>query len=438
MPHRIALAWIAACGIWQLFVPPVSGIANNGDYSKVTGYYKLAPTVGWGPGEYTYFLTGYRFDPANEWRSGISTSAHLFVWPAVKLSRLLYSKRFFHIHALTLLHFSVYLVLCWAMLRRLPIAAMFLAAFVLSDSAYLSYLPSFYMDTTALLALLGAAAALLLSPDRLAAPLAFTAAALILIASKAQHAPLGLALAGIAAAAAFRFERRWLWAASAALVALASIAMLNATTPSYRAAPLFSVIFWKLQPDATDLQELGLSAEDLKYRGMHCYSPGSPTEDANWRDAFLARTGFAKLAGFYLRHPVRTLGCVWRDLVDSAWRHPDPVLGTRRQEDGFAPGTRSGGLAIWSGFRSTVLHAFPALLVFVLIASLMVGEIRPAAAIACVALGVATLLDTLETARHLFLFHVACDALFVYWLSRLAVTLSHAAGSRSLSRYTPA
>jgi len=43
------LAWllvVAASG-WQLFHSPVIGISNNGDHSKVSGDYKLAPVVVW-------------------------------------------------------------------------------------------------------------------------------------------------------------------------------------------------------------------------------------------------------------------------------------------------------------------------------------------------------------------------------------------------------
>jgi len=67
----------------------------------------VAVSAGWRPGEYAYFVTNYRFAPANLWRGDQLSSEHLFVWPADKPNRLFYSKAKFSIHALTVVHLLV-------------------------------------------------------------------------------------------------------------------------------------------------------------------------------------------------------------------------------------------------------------------------------------------------------------------------------------------
>ncbi len=428
----LCLLWIAGSAAWQLFAPPVLGVANNGDYPKVAGYYSLAPAAGWGPGEYAYFATDYRFSPANLWRSEQLSSEHLFVWPAVKLSRLFYSKTKFSIHALTLVHLLVYLLVAWALLcglARLPahfsIPACLLTALALSDTAYVGYLASFYMDCAAMLGTVALAACLLYSVRHPLTAIAFTAAAGVLVFSKSQHAPLAMPLFCFAAFWAWR-NRGWArvaWFAAALATGGAGVYMLTSLDRSYRAAPLFSMIFYRIGNSSTDLAadfaELGVGQDYARYRGMHCYSPGSPVEDRAWRDEFLARTNLGKLAIFYVRHPIRAAAFVWEDLGYAAWRHPDPILGIRRAEDGYPPNARAGGMTIWNAARTTLQRLFPASVLILIAASLLVPRLRLAACCGALALAVATLGDTLETARHLYVFHILCDALAVYWLASL-------------------
>lgn len=109
--------------------------------------------------------------------------------------------------------------------------------------------------------------------------------------------------------------------------------MLASLDRSYRAAPLFSMIFCKIgnaSPDpAADFTEVGVGPDYAHHHGMYCYSPGSPVEDRAWRDAFLALTSLGKLTGSYLRHPGCAASLVGDDLGHAAWRNPDPILGIR-------------------------------------------------------------------------------------------------------------
>src|ERR1041385_7323194 len=70
-----ALALFAVSVGYQLFVPPVVGLANNGDFVKVFGIFSLgAPT----DDEYKFVTLKYDFDPKyHAWREFISTEQAL-------------------------------------------------------------------------------------------------------------------------------------------------------------------------------------------------------------------------------------------------------------------------------------------------------------------------------------------------------------------------
>ncbi|MCX6612726.1 MAG: hypothetical protein NTW74_17985, partial [Acidobacteria bacterium] len=352
-PKLVALAaWllIVAATSWQIFGRPVLGISNNGDYSKVSGYYKLAPVVGWGVGESEFYVPDYEFADRHFYASALTSSEHVFAWPAVKLSRLLFGKQSFSllmVGAVKLLWLWVaaWWVL-WALARSGNWPGLLLATLWLADASTICYLPGFYMDSAALLFTISLAASLLWWGRGYSwAALPAVVSAVGVLMSKSQHAPLAFVFALAALVVAWR--HRWV-VAVALLFGLLGYGMLRETTSQYAAVPVFTLTFHRI---AATGDRMGLDESYRKYEGMHAYSPGSPIEDRAWGEEFLKRVSLEKIARWYLTHPLATAGYLIEDWRRFAGVQPDAGLGWRRREDGFAARSQAGGLTVWKWLR---------------------------------------------------------------------------------------
>src|SRR5579862_5432603 len=178
----------------QLFIPPYIGMADNGDFSKVTMRFSLKPTEEYY--KYDYVNTDYVKSPRYFWVSPLFSTE---IWPAtlaVYLKGVKNDGDTFNIRWLGAIHAALFLLaysLLLRALRPLPtwVAALLgaVALWVFTDVLYVSYFNSFYSDTTALLGLFGAvAAAILLATEGPTARVlaAFTFFSLLLIGSKPQ------------------------------------------------------------------------------------------------------------------------------------------------------------------------------------------------------------------------------------------------------------
>ena len=126
------------------------------------------------------------------------------------------------------------------------------------------------------------------------------------------------------------------WSA-AVLVLLADAAMLGSTDASYRGQAMFNVLFFRLGPAGVDLQPLGVRSEELRYRGMNAYTQGAPAANRAWTEEFGRRTGFVRLAGWYVRHPASTARIPDGDAEE--WRSRDAPRQPEQFPGGGWPGS---------------------------------------------------------------------------------------------------
>jgi hypothetical protein len=430
----------AACLAVQVLLPGFIGIANNGDFGKVYAWLCLAPR---GAATFIHFQPDYIWSARNYWNSPYHSSESALAWVATRIAGATREGAAFDIRWLGAIHaalclaaFGVLLTGLRAMGRRTQAASAALPLVVFTDVCYTAYLNSFYMDAAALCALLLMTAAAVwmtaTAPPRAAPLCVFALAALLFVTSKAQHAVwMGLPAAWLFARGLQWQARRWralAWSA-AALVLLAGAGMLITTDASYRGQALFNVLFYRLGPAGADLQPLGVRSGELQYIGMHAYIPGAPAADRAWTEEFGRRTGFARLLCWYARHPGSTLGFLTATLKEGAPEMRPVYLGNFRAEDGRAAAARTERFAVWSNWRSALLRRWPWHIVAWYI-------VFPAACLASgssvrwVAMGIAVLGagefaaaalgDSLDAARHLFLFHAATDLTICFAASWLA------------------
>ncbi len=210
-PWEIA-AWILAAGIVaaQLLVPPVVGLANNGDYESVMGYVGFQYlTQDHGEKYFQWIMTKFAYGPPGWFKSGLLTSEALIAWLARLISEPFAHGGFFDLRVLGATH-GLLLVAGLALLIRstapLSAAARWTAAallvFFFTDVGYVAPLNSFYSQAASLVFLvltLGIAAWTVAFGRSWTAAALYFLCALAFVGSKPQEviqAPL-LALFGL-------------------------------------------------------------------------------------------------------------------------------------------------------------------------------------------------------------------------------------------------
>ncbi len=452
--HRPKAAWEILCFVtffglvgYQLFLPPVTGLANNGDFLKVLGPWSICSDHQ--PQNNKSLVTDYIVEPRCQFDLGIPTLERPLAGAARHLSALFLGERRFDLRFLAAMHLAI-LLLGFGILLRLTLRAPapvrycipLLFILIFSDVAYTGYLNSAYMDASAFVLLVTMtviATAACLSRNRGSGliTLGYLIAGLALVFSKSQHALLGVIFAIVAAVFAFRSTTLWRrvrWAAVALLLTGGATTMLAITPSSYSLFAIYSVIFARLGPHSAAplamLKELGLGEQDLQYMNTTAYTPGAPIYTELWAEDFLRRTSFADLIVYYLHHPSVPLLEMDSDLKLAAPAMRPPEMPNFREQDGIPPGTMATRFSFWSNLRSAALRAFPyAVLLFYLapwVAAIAAWRrkmnnsdrlVMPLA-LALSAAGVmefamATLTDALDSARHLFIFHVITELLIL-------------------------
>lgn len=205
-PPLLATLICAGLALYVAFVPPINGLADNGDFYRAmytNGIYKLLGT------HYNYFdFVTQKFGLMkyyNDYQSVNFSSQPLFVKLAIGLNKLFYSKTVFDIRFMGIVNVIPYLggiyLLTDALtyparrLRNYLIAG--LVVIVFGDSSFTLYFNSFFAEPQMLsLTLISFSAILLLARQRYRRrwPLIglYLISTLLLITSKSQNAPLAL------------------------------------------------------------------------------------------------------------------------------------------------------------------------------------------------------------------------------------------------------
>jgi hypothetical protein len=206
--------------------------------------------------------------------------------------------------------------------------------------------------------------------------------------------------------------------------------MLGTADRAYKGQAMFNVLFYRIGragPAAMpDLIRIGVTADESRYLGMHSYVHDSPTGDWQWAERFYERTGFRKLLGWYVTHPVRTYSIIRAEMLWEAELMRANNIGNYQIQDGHPPSARTHRFAWWSDMRSGLFHPAPWYLslwyaVFFSGCALVIARrcSRHLTNMAWLALGVgflgageflaSVLADCLDLARHLTLFHACTD-----------------------------
>jgi 4-amino-4-deoxy-L-arabinose transferase-like glycosyltransferase len=442
--HLRLAGLLAAAAIvgYQLFVPPVVGLGDDGDFGKITGpvglKYAGAPRV------YDFLTLKYDITPP-WWASGYLSSESLLVRTARLAARVFSRRGVFDIRVLGALH-ALLLLAALALLfaggrhwrPAAQVAFVATLVFFFTDVGYVAYLHSFYGAAASLLFLLllaGAVVGLASGSSSAALFGVFWLSALGLVTSKPQECLLAPVL-GLLAILLAREKRgpgsRRLCAILAAALTLGG-AFYYLRTPLYlKSEALYNDVFFQLlrfSPDPpADMKELGLPPEWSAWIGTYAYVPNAPLKDSVFRQEFLRRVGYRRLLAFYLRRPNR-LGELLQSAALNAFRLRPPYLGNFPESAGFAPRQRSQAFGVWSALKVRWNPEGPWVLPALWLVNLAgaIAVLRSAAGPEprCLALSVAALValsvvaflvcvfgDALaDVGRHLFSFNAMTDLL---------------------------
>jgi hypothetical protein len=443
----LAVAAAAVSLALELFVPPVIGLADNGDYQRVMGYAGFQHTTADAGERYFAFLrTRYAVVRPGWFRPGYHTSETLLALAARGVHVALGGGGAFDLRTLAAIHAFLLLLAIAGIVRacrELAPAAQATVALLLvvvfTDVGYVAPFNSFYSQTASLLFLLltAAVAADAVRRGRLAGPrlAAYFALALLFVGSKPQErlaAPL-LALFGMRLAAT-SWRAPWRSAAAWLSIALCAFSVWYGRHTPYtlREATMFQVVFGEIlgrsATPAEDAAELGLDPEWLRYAGTNAYAPDSPLLQSGFRRAFLHRVGYRKVVRFYLRHPKRLAGRLERASRD-LWTLR-PSLGNYERSAGHPPGARTTAFALWSGllehlgrrpvvwalllFAGNLLAATASYRRSTLRGRFFLEGVVLLVAMAGLAFAVCALADApIESARPLYTFHALVDLILI-------------------------
>ena len=81
------LCIIAAAAGCQLFLPPLIGLADNGDFARIAGRFDIGHTTGLYDERYFYFFRSkHEIDPKHHWDSNFFSSELLLAAIAVQVN----------------------------------------------------------------------------------------------------------------------------------------------------------------------------------------------------------------------------------------------------------------------------------------------------------------------------------------------------------------
>jgi len=440
MDRRRKLAWIvitvaAAILSYQLFIPPIVGLADQGDLARIIGTFGYAPEDR--AATIAFVAKKYVPDPSArrpEWEQ--PSSEYLFVACAILLNKLISPDGKLDIVVIGAVHVLAFLAALARLLlvpkqHRASPALWIIGLVALTDVGYAAYWNSFYAEPASCIFFLLLAAESIaicnsgqVSPRQIAL---WTLWAILFVMAKAQNAPLGILLT--------LFSVRLSWWTKYRATVLCSVLIGAATLVNILTIPArvqwadaYNHMFLAILPESripsADLQAFGLEPALAKYSGTGAWSPGSAFHDLVESGVIGNQITHRAIARFYLQHPAR----IWRHartLLPIAFSLRPEWCGNFERSAGRPPGARGTAFTLWSGFHEHVLRRVGKLILILLCLSPAIAaiawvrlpeqrrsiELLALLSICCLtAFLVAALGDAWDNVKHLFLFNLMLDA----------------------------
>lgn len=377
----VVLAMFLVACIFQLFIPPISGIADNGDFERMripNGISRI-PTEATDQ-RFNYVVSKFAIVPKPD--VGIyyyHSSTHLFVAVARWLNVHFVSRELFDVRVMAAVYtfcflIGIYLVLRfsrpWKFKWRVLLAASLWIMF--TDIAYTAFFNSFYSEPTGFVALLILVGCSLFLMDRnragTIALVGYFAAAAILITAKPMYVPFAALFApfGIYLSRSLSSRHRYRWSGVLALALVVLAVGYQQITPNWlKMKASYIAIFQFILPESpspdADLVALHLKPEWKRLIGTTPYDKDGPVEtDPKFPAELMARVHMLTIPVFLVTHPAQLYRVASEVAPQMVEIFPD-YAGYYEESAGKPP--KSKPAAYWSSIRARLFPSSVWLLV---------------------------------------------------------------------------
>ena len=447
----LVVACAAAILAYQLFIPPIVGLADQGDFIRTIGRFGYGPQHH-GSLEYKYVERKYIPDPhyrAPYWEQ--ANSEYLFAGAALLLNQLLSKDGALDITVMGLVHalafLAVFARLLWVARRHRAWALLWIAALVaLTDAGYAVYWNSFYAEPASamfFLLLLAETVEIGRAGEASAASmLRWSIWAILWVLAKPQNTPIGLLLGLFSfrlASWAPALRTRLIAVACGCALFLCAVYNIVAMPKVGHMANTYGMVFSGILPEskdpAEDLRALGLDPSLAKYSGTGAWSPVTDFPRLAESGVLESNITTFTILRFYITRPAR----LWRRLhgVLPQISRLRPDYGNFEPSAGLPPKAISRAFTLWSYFHARVLPVFNKWIVFALAGwpifaawtwlrepnglrrkRLELVTLLPVCCLA--ALFGAVFGDAFDLIKHMFLFNLLLDVCLV-WVTAAGV-----------------
>lgn len=428
---------------YQTLVPPIVGLADNGDYIRIGSLFRLDPVVQ-NPADrfFRYVPEEFYIDTGRAPYVEHRVTGHLFAGAAVAISKLVSKSGNVDMRLFGLLHGLVVLLAAWILaplldgwrpwLRRAYWAILTL---IFCDVCFTQHWNSLYTDATALcLLFLVAAVAARCARDGQANPIlvaGLVIAATFLATSKSQHTLVAVPVL-IAVGLQPPFFRMKRVLALLAVAFLVVVVFLKTVPVIYGGTAFYNVVFWELLPASPNkvetLEYFGLPMGLQVYSRTHYYQDESGMRNESVRKLVESKASHLHLLQYYMAHPGQAWKMMMKGLTESSAQRIEG-FGNLPKSSNAPPSTPSRFFSIWSETKRIVFLGSGAVVFGYLILTAVLGilgALRLSPAIrwralwfflagvvaAGISLGVSTLADVLDLLRHLQIYTALVDVLF--------------------------
>lgn len=447
MAEKVTLAAIAAILIYQLMVPPVIGLADQGDYARLLGPFHLGPVAQSAEERYyRYFNRTYKSDPnfkLSGWES--YSSQDIFLGAAVLLSHWISKDGFFDIRVLSFIETLAFLAVCYLLLRsgrrlvsrRLQLLVCAALVVICCDVGYTSYFNSFYSEPATyifFLAILGCWINLIADNCRdIRYAYLFGLCSLLFVAAKPQNAAAGVILALYVVRFRPLLRPRWVAPAMSVTLLIASLAVYWTIPRLVRLAQMYNVVFMDMLPQSGDpageLRSLGLDPSYAKYSGSGAFAPSTGFWNVEFQAQLESHVNRSTIIWHYATHPGQLLRYVRAALPRASSLRAEGV-GNFEKSAGRPPFARAESFALWSHFHEHLARWSSGVLIALIIGAPLAARVAVSArnirtrllaecfavlSLTAVAIFFTTILgDAHDIAKHMHLYNLLTDVCLVF------------------------
>lgn len=381
----VATILLGLLAFFMLFIRPVTGMADNGDFFREihnNGLYYL--TGNFEDRHFGYFnrIFGIRQFPYDK-NTVFVSSLSLLIKVAVALDRLITRDFIFDLRFLAAIYCVFFLIAFYILIKNTgdygPAVAGIsaaLALIVFGDAGYIVYFNSFYGEPVSLIFLmltLGLALRLLKKErPSIADILLLTAASLMFVCAKQQNSPSGILIAVLFIRLAF-IKKEKVWritvVSSAAVLLLTSAFMYLTITDDIKNINQYHAftrgILQGSREPLEDTEKLGLDKKFSMLAGTTYYDryPMEMPESQRMKEEFYPNFGFVGIAKYYFTHPDRLFEKLSISARNGFSIRPE-VIGNYEKAEGKSYGEKTYTFSLWSSMKE---KAFPRTIHFVIL-----------------------------------------------------------------------